>query len=237
MATFTPESAAGGAYRKPPESLGDYAIRALREDLIEGRLVPGQRISMEVLATEMGISHVPLREAIRYLEAEGHLERDPRSQVRVAPVSPEEAAEIYRLREILETEANARGVPALTDADIAELDAQLRAMEQAVADDNIARFASANRAFHFVAFERAGSKWMLRFMNIVWDAAARYQTSLFQQEGWEENLQAHHRQLRDAMARRDADEVHRIMDEHRRVTIEASRNMPGASGTDDEEVE
>lgn len=237
MATFTTESAGPSAFRRPPESLGDYAIRALREDLIEGRLVPGQRISMEVLAAEMGISHVPLREAIRYLEAEGHLERDPRSQVRVAPVSPEEAEEIYRLREILETEANSRGVPALTDADIAKLDHQLQAMEQAVAEGNIASFASANRAFHFVAFERAGSRWMLRFMNIVWDAAARYQTSLFQQEGWEENLQAHHRQLRDAMARRDADEVHRIMDEHRRVTIEASRYMGPTSATDDEEVE
>lgn len=233
MATLPADSDNAAALRKPPESLGDYAIRAMREDLIEGRLVPGQRISMEVLAADMGISHVPLREAVRYLEAEGHLQRDPRSQVRVTPVSTEEAGEIYRLREILEAEAHATGVPLLTDEDIATLDRHFAAMEDAVARGDIAQFARSNRAFHFVPFERGGSSWMLRFMNIIWDAAARYQTSLFQQAGWETDLQRHHSRLRDAMARRDAAEVNRIMDEHRRVTIEAARFLP-ANETDEE---
>jgi DNA-binding GntR family transcriptional regulator len=220
--------------RTPPESLSDYAIRSLREDLIEGRLVPGQRIAMEVLAVDMGISHVPIREAVRYLEAEGHLQRDPRSQIRVTPVSPEEAAEIYRLREILEAEAHAAGVPRLTHADIAELDRHVDAMHAAVATGDLAGFARANRAFHFVPFRRAGSTWMLRFMNIVWDAAARYQTSLFQREGWESDLQSHHARLRDAMARRDPDEVNRIMDEHRRITIDAIGSIPATSEEESE---
>ena len=220
--------------RTPPESLSDYAIRSLREDLIEGRLVPGQRIAMEVLAVDMGISHVPIREAVRYLEAEGHLQRDPRSQIRVTPVSPEEAAEIYRLREILEAEAHAAGVPELTDADIAELDRHVAAMHAAVATGDLAGFARANRAFHFVPFRRAGSTWMLRFMNIVWDAAARYQTSLFQREGWESDLQSHHARLRDAMARREPDEVNRIMDEHRRITIDAIGSIPATSEEESE---
>lgn len=234
MATYPAHPNNVAALRGPPESLGDYAIRALREDLIEGRLVPGQRIAMEVLAADMGISHVPLREAIRYLEAEGHLQRDPRCQVRVTPVSPEEAAEIYRLREILEAEAHAKGVPLLTDDDIAALDCHFAAMEAAVASGKIAQFARSNRAFHFVAFERADSQWMLRFMNIIWDAAARYQTSLFQQDGWETDLQSHHARLRDAMVRRDAVEVNRIMDEHRRVTIEASRYLPHTNADEKE---
>lgn len=210
-----------GPPRTPPESLSDYALRALREDLIEGRLVPGQRIAMEELAADMGISHVPVREAVRYLEAEGHLQRNPRSQIRVTPLSPTEAAEIYRLREILEDEAHAVGVPRLTDDDIAELDRYIRDMGAAVEIGDLAAFARANRAFHFVPFSRAGSTWMLRFMNIIWDAAARYQTSLFQREGWESHLQDDHARLRDAMARRDPEEVNRIMDEHRRITIAA----------------
>lgn len=226
MATLPADAGHIGPSRKPPESLSDYAIRSLREDLIEGRLVPGQRIAMEVLATDMGISHVPIREAVRYLEAEGHLQRDPRSQVRVTPVSPEEAAEIYRLREILEEEAHAVGVPRLTDEDIAELDRQLSAMQSAVETGDLAGFARANRAFHFVPFRRSGSTWMLRFMNIIWDAAARYQTSLFQREGWESDLQSHHARLRNAMARRDSEEVNQIMDEHRRITIDATKSLP-----------
>src|SRR5918999_1600529 len=110
---------AGDELRRPPESLSDYALRAIREDLIEGRLVPGQKIAAEALAARLRISHVPVREALRHLEAEGHLERDPRSGTRVASLSAPEADEIYRLREILESEAHECGVPLLEASDLA----------------------------------------------------------------------------------------------------------------------
>jgi DNA-binding GntR family transcriptional regulator len=218
------EDAAKAAVRRtPPQSLSDYALRAIREDLIEGRLLPGQRITTEGLAHSLQISHVPVREALRYLEAEGHLERGPRSRVIVAPVTATEAEEIYRLREILETEVHRVAVAKLTDADFTALDAHFAEMEAAVAAGDTGSFARANRSFHFVAFQRSGMKWMLRFLNIVWDAAARYQTSLFHDSGWEQNLQRHHALIIDAMQRRDADAVNQLMDEHRRVTVDAIR--------------
>jgi DNA-binding GntR family transcriptional regulator len=218
------EDAAGAEpMRSPPESLSDYALRAIREDLIEGRLRPGQRITTEGLAQNLQISHVPVREALRYLEAEGHLERGARSRVVVAPVTATEAEEIYRLREILETEVHATAISKLTAADYAELDAYFAEMEAAVASGDIGTYARSNRAFHFVAFKRSGMKWMLRFLNIVWDAAARYQTSLFAESGWEGHLQRHHALIIEAMRNRDVDAVNRLMDEHRMVTVEAAR--------------
>jgi DNA-binding GntR family transcriptional regulator len=209
--------------RTPPESLSDYALRAIREDLIEGRLMPGQKITTEGLAQSLQISHVPVREALRYLEAEGHLERGPRSRVMVAPVTPEEAEQIYRLRELLETEVHRIAVPRLTDQDFVRLQEHFSGMEAAIANGDTAHFARSNRLFHFVAFERSGLKWMLRFLNIVWDAAARYQTTLFRESGWESNLQRHHSLIMDAMRRRDPEAVNRLMDEHRQVTVEVAR--------------
>jgi DNA-binding GntR family transcriptional regulator len=220
--------------RTPPQSLSDYALRSIREDLIEGRLVPGQRITTEELAHSLHISHVPVREALRYLEAEGHLERGPRSRVIVAPVSTAEAEEIYRLREILETEVHRTAIPLLTDTDFLELDARYVELSEAVTRGDTAMWSRSNRAFHFVAFERSGMKWMVRFLNIVWDAAARYQTNLLHQSGWEKDLQRHHADLVQAMRRRDVDEVNRLMDEHRLVTIEAARrsSFGKAAGSD-----
>jgi DNA-binding GntR family transcriptional regulator len=202
-------------------------LRAIREDLIEGRLVPGQRITTEGLAQNLQISHVPVREALRYLEAEGHLERGARSRVIVAPVTAEEAVEIYRLREILETEVHREAVPKMTDADVADLERHYADMEAAVASGDTARFARANRSFHFVPFERSGMKWMIRFLNIVWDAAARYQTSLFRETGWERDLQRHHKLILEAMRLRDFHAVNQLMNEHRRVTVEAARQRAG----------
>ena len=222
---------ASAEVRRPPESLSDYALRSIREDLIEGRLIPGQRIAAEVLATELKISHVPVREALRYLEAEGHLQRGARSHIRVAPVTEAEASEIYHLRAQLEAEAHRVAVPRLTEEDLQELDWHYEAMEAAVAAHDIAAFARANRAFHFVAFTRTGNTWLLRFLNMIWDAVRRYQTSLFQQAGWELDLQRHHDLLRRAMRQHDAEAVNRTMDEHRLVTIEATRLKPSGSAT------
>jgi DNA-binding GntR family transcriptional regulator len=225
MAIEDPALANPEVLRTPPQSLSDYALRAIREDLIEGRLLPGQRITTEGLAHGLQISHVPVREALRYLEAEGHLERGPRSRVIVAPVTAAEAEEIYRLREILETEVHKTALPKLTEADFAELNARFAEMEVAVAAGDTAAYARANRAFHFVAFKRSGMKWMLRFLRIVWDAAARYQTSLFRETGWEADLQRHHAQIIEAMTRRDVEAVNRLMDEHRLVTVQAARHF------------
>jgi DNA-binding GntR family transcriptional regulator len=106
--------------------------------------------------------------------------------------------------------------------DFVALDAYFAEMDVAVAEGDIAGFARANRSFHFVVFDRSGRDWMVRFLNIIWDAAARYQTSLFLTPGWQRSLQRHHAELKSALRDGDVGEVNRIMNEHRQVTIEAS---------------
>lgn len=221
---------AAGARPAPPESLSDYALRSIRADLVEGRLLPGQRVAAEQLAASLAISHVPVREALRHLEAEGHLERDPRSLTRVRDVTPAEADEIYQLRELLETEIHKTAVPAMRGEDFAELDLHFDDMEEAIREGDIAQFARANRAFHFVVFNRSGRAWMVRFLNIIWDAAARYQTSLFLTPGWEISLQQHHEELRIALRAHDVHAVNRIMNDHRHVTVEATHAAGSSDG-------
>ena len=94
-------------------------------------------------------------------------------------------------------------VPKLTDADIAGLEAQFAAMEAGLEQQDIHAYAKANRQFHFIAFERAERAWILRFLRMVWDAAARYQTRVFSSTGWEQRLHEEHRRLLEAFRRRD----------------------------------
>jgi DNA-binding GntR family transcriptional regulator len=215
--------------RTPPETRGDYALLSIREDLITGRLVSGVRVTAEELAARLGISHVPVREALRYLEAEGHLERDHRGRLRVRPTSPDEAEEIYELRRILETEVLGIAVPKLTDEDVAGLDAQFAAMEAGLSQKDIFAYATANRSFHFIAFERAERPWILRFLRMVWDAAARYQTRVFSSSGWEQRLQDEHRRLLEAFRARDTKTAIATMDEHRTLAIEEAHREPPTS--------
>lgn len=207
----------------PPESLSDYALASLRRDLIEGRLVSGQRITVDEIAKALAISHIPVREALRALEAEGHVERDPRKQVRIRRTTASEAEEIYRLRDLIETDLLSFGVPALTAEDLETLEREFRAMDDAVAAHDAGAYARANREFHFLPYRRAQRPWSLRFISNLWDAAARYQTSLFRGAGWEQTLQAQHAAMLEAFREHDAELVNRIMHEHRLVTIRATR--------------
>jgi DNA-binding GntR family transcriptional regulator len=103
--------------RRRPESLVDYAVKAVRNELLTGLLRPGERLTEEATAQRLGISHIPVREAFRFLEAEGHVVRDARRGLRVAQLSAAEAQDIYRTRALLEVEANRLGVPELTPED------------------------------------------------------------------------------------------------------------------------
>lgn len=212
--------------RTPPETRGDYALLSIREDLVTGRLVSGVRITAEELAARLGISHVPVREALRYLEAEGHLERDHRGRLRVRPTSPDEAEEIYDLRRTLESAVLTVAVPKLTEADIAAMEVEMAAMESGLSQRDIFAYAAANRRFHFVAFERAERPWMLRFLRNVWDAAARYQTRVFSSSGWEQRLQEEHHNLLEACRRRDTAAAIATMDVHRTLAIEEAHRQP-----------
>lgn len=218
--------------RVPPDTRGDYALISIREDLVAGRLLPGSKVTAEELAARLGISHVPVREALRFLEAQGHLERDHRGRLRVRPTSADEAEEVYHLREILEAEVHDQAVPRLTDQDVANVEIAFQEMEDALAVGDIPGYARANRRFHFTVFERSGRSWMLRFLTMIWDAAARYQSELFIGTGWERRLQDQHRALLDAFRARDAATVNVLMEEHRKLSVEAAHRRELADPED-----
>jgi DNA-binding GntR family transcriptional regulator len=206
---------AAGDVSRPPDSLPEYAVEAIRNDLLTGRLRPGERLTANAIASRLGISHIPVREAFRFLEAQGHVTRDGRRGARVVPTSQEEAKDIYLTRAALEAEANALGVPRLTPADDALLVSLIAQMEEAAAAGDLRAYRSHNRNFHFIAFERSDRPWLVRFLRNLWDAAARYQAPLFVGTAWQTKHPAHHRALLDALLDRDVDTVNRLMGQHR----------------------
>ncbi len=83
-------------------SAEESTTSALRKAILDGVFEPGDRLRQEVLAAELGVSRIPLRDAFRRLEAEGLIHIDGRRGARVASLSLEEVAELYELRRLLE---------------------------------------------------------------------------------------------------------------------------------------
>jgi DNA-binding GntR family transcriptional regulator len=211
---------------RPPDSLAEYAVEAIRNDLLTGRLRPGERLTADSIAQRLGISHIPVREAFRFLEAQGHLARDGRRGARVVPTSPAEAKDIYLTRAALEAEANALGVPRLTAADDELLVRLIGLMEEAARTGDLRAYRSHNRNFHFIAFERSDRPWLVRFLRNLWDAAARYQAPLFAGSAWQVKHPAHHRVLLDALLARDVDLVNHHMGKHRTWLLSSVDALP-----------
>ncbi|ADH64954.1 transcriptional regulator, GntR family [Allomeiothermus silvanus DSM 9946] len=88
-----------------PRSVREAAYAHLREAILGGRLVPGERISEPGLAETLGISRTPVREALQRLAQEGLVELVPAKGARVRVLRPEEVREVYEVRALLEAEA------------------------------------------------------------------------------------------------------------------------------------
>ena len=114
-------------------SLSDRAYRRLRGSIVDGRLAAGSRISERGLATALGISAQPVREALRRLEQDGLVVTLPRRGTVVAEIGPERLAELGRIRAALEGVAAALAAERLSPADLATLRGILREMRSATA--------------------------------------------------------------------------------------------------------
>src|SRR3954447_25004822 len=113
------------------EPASNEILRGVRELILDGVLSPGERIRQETLATEYGVSRIPVREALRQLESEGLVTLVPHSGARVARVDFDECVELYQMREALEPEVLRESVPHLTEEQIADLRERMETVEAA----------------------------------------------------------------------------------------------------------
>jgi DNA-binding GntR family transcriptional regulator len=214
-------SAAGNG--ELPEGLQEFVSRRLMEAIITG-----QKLSPTRLATEFGVSHIPVREALSALEADGYVKRVPRVGFFVAELSPDYVEDVYHWRQVLEDEAHRMGVPRLEESDLRRM-REINDRINRAADSRSNRFLDLNREFHFVAFERAGSEVLLRFLNYLWDAAARYQNTMDYARVSRAILRKHHDALIEAFEARDVNLVNARMAEHRALTLQSIRKIASSA--------
>ena len=136
-----------------PVSASEFAAMQIRKAILDGTLEPGARIQQHALASEFGVSHVPLREAIQRLEAEGFLAVHPRRGAFVMPLSRDDAREIFDLRTTLETKALRASIPNLT-SDQLQIIKETCAAGDGVTD--LVRYGEINVRFHRALFAGAG---------------------------------------------------------------------------------
>jgi len=203
----------------------ESVLIALRDDIVSGRLRPGSQIVQDDLAREYGVSRVPLREALKILEGEGQVTYYPHRGYFVTELSVDDLLEVYRLRYLLEAEALERAVGEADDDDISYISDLLDAVERAGSEGDTAALTSANRAFHFAIFELSGQPRLTRLIRVLWDSTDAYRTVYFHEEANRERVRHEHRDMLEALRRRDARALIALQEEHRAHSVASVRQV------------
>ena len=154
-------------------TLAEKAFETLHWAIITGRLRPGARLPIEELAQVLDMSPMPIREAVRRLDAAGLVENIPHRGARVTDLSVIDLSEVYEARMALEVLAIRRAAERFQDADEEAARHRLHTLE-AMTDDRTAEASAAHAAFHFALYDAADSAWLLRLIRPVWETSERY---------------------------------------------------------------
>lgn len=221
--------------RAPDQQVNGAASRRvadhLREAILSGQIAPGEWIRQEEVAARLGASRLPVREALRILEAEGLTRHEARRGARVPILDRHELDVVYQMRERLEPLALAESLPHLTGADLRLLESL---QEQIEANTDIAEFLVLDRRFHLLTYGGCRIEQLSSMVTRMWNSTQHYRRAFMHLTGpgrrWVVN--AEHRLLLDAIQRRDPVDAERHLSGHiRRTRIELSRHPELFDGT------
>jgi DNA-binding GntR family transcriptional regulator len=204
----------------------EQAYSIIRERIFNGTYVPGYRLVIDALARELGISPVPIREAIRRLEAEGWVEYRPNAGAQVAAVDASKYEEEMSVLALLEGYATALALPHLSKDDVKHLRELNASMYNALQSADIPTFSRLNKTFHFFIYNRSQNSYLVELLHETWDrleVRGHTDFSYIPQRSWI-SIQEHI-QLLDMIERHaPQNEIEQMIREHKLRTYEAYRN-------------
>ncbi|MCW3063789.1 MAG: hypothetical protein JWN32_961 [Solirubrobacterales bacterium] len=205
-----------------PRTAQAIAAHELRGAIVRGDLAPGIKIRQEATAQELGISLIPLREALKTLASEGIVTYHPQRGYFVTELPNEAIRQIYEVRSLLEAETERHAMPGIGAQETTAMRTHLRAQERAAEDRDAVEMIAANRRFHFTVFERCENPWLVRFVTQLWDTVDPYRVLSYRRMWLDEDAQlipteilAEHQRIVTALERRKPDRALRLLEQHR----------------------
>ena len=178
------------------------------------QLEPGERIRQWDLANWLNVSSVPVREALKTLEAEGQVTYEPNRGYKVVQLSIEDVEEIYLMRRILETEGTTQAMPKVNTDLIQHLEHLVQKMDEFANIGDVLNYTEANSNFHLLLFEHAGLPRLYSLIELLWQNTEAYRGLIFDLD-WCVNAQQDHRALLEACGERNIAQALAVQDRHR----------------------
>jgi DNA-binding GntR family transcriptional regulator len=198
------------------ETKSDYAYRQVRDRILSGELQPGAVIQQRDLASKIGISTTPLREALRRLKSEGLVELDAHRDAHIAPLRVEEAMDLLELRKSLDPLAAELAAQRRTNADIQAIRTALAGLQPLPSQPAIGQLV-AHRNFHAAIYRASHNDLLISALEGLWDKADRYRRLALQTDRGQaarDQKADEHQMLVDFIAAGDSEAAGNIMRAH-----------------------
>ena len=200
-------------------SLPDQLADVLRERILAGQAAAGQPIRQDALAAELGVSKIPLREAMARLEREGLLRAEANRGWFVRPLSAGEGREIYALRLKLEPELAADAAKAADEGERRTAMSALDALERTTSSHG-ANVGALNRAYHLALVRPARQPVTFDIVERLHVLADRYVAKHLEPLGRDARANEEHRAMLNAWLKRDGAQVAALLRGHLQATLD-----------------
>jgi DNA-binding GntR family transcriptional regulator len=196
-------------------TIASAAAEEIRRRIINGEFPGGHQLRQDQLSAELGISRIPLREALVQLESEGLVRISPHKGAIVSELSSDEITELFDLRRLLEPRLLERSAPLLTASDYAELERNLDEYSAEIMKMNVSRWGQLNTQFHLLLYSKSGLTRTFSIVNLLLQNTDRYtrlQLSLSQASRL--RAEKEHKALVDFCRSGDVGRACQFLDEH-----------------------
>lgn len=156
-------------------SLSHQVATKLRTEILSGAIEPGAPIVVRDLVERLGVSHIPIREALRALEAESLVVSRPGQSVIVSGVDLDELLDLYRLRRLIEVDAIRRAFPHYTAEFLDEARSIYEELLRLAPSQADSRWWAVHRRYHWCFLEPGLTPWSTKLLTLVWQTSERYQ--------------------------------------------------------------
>jgi DNA-binding GntR family transcriptional regulator len=201
----------------------------LRRRLITGKIIPGVGLSTRGLALEMGVSQMPVREALGRLSAEGAVVIRSKRKIEVPPMTRARFTDLLECRLLLEPEAAVQALPHIDAQALAQLRSIDADLDRAIAEGDVIAYMECNSAFHFSLYRANGRPTLNRLIEALWLQFGPFMRTVYGHYG-AANLVDQHRIALDALEAGDAEALGRSI----ASDIADGMGLIGRSRLDDE---
>jgi DNA-binding GntR family transcriptional regulator len=205
-------------------------VDELRRVILEGGVPPGTPIPVGDIAQLFGVSPIPVRESLKTLSGEGLVQHQPNVGYAVAQLTAGELAEMYIVRETLESAALAAAVNLATDADRAHVVEINRLLELAVRQDDPLTYHRQSREFHLGLTRPSRMFRLMHMLESAWNITEPVQAMVRVEHSDRAQLHEDHQVMLDAFIGRDADRLLAAATIHHDHLNEVVASLPSGSG-------